>query len=75
MNNHDNKVAVTTGASSGIGKEAAAILLNQGWTVICIGRNPERCALAEEELQIIKNGKMVMICADLALMADTKQAA
>src|SRR5579871_1675446 len=70
------RVAVITGASSGIGKETAKALAAQGWRVITIGRDPERCAAAEKEIRAASStGKVDMIRADLALMADAARAA
>jgi len=36
------KTLILTGASSGLGAEAAARIAEQGWTVAVVGRNPER---------------------------------
>jgi NAD(P)-dependent dehydrogenase (short-subunit alcohol dehydrogenase family) len=70
------RVAVVTGASSGIGKETAKALAAQGWRVIAIGRDPARSAAAEEEIRAASStGKVNMIRADLALMADAARAA
>ena len=70
-------VAVITGASSGIGKEAAKQLLQKGWRVIGIGRNPERCGQAESELAqyTTRPGQFAMLTADLALMAEARAVA
>lgn len=35
------KIALVTGASSGIGKACALALLNEGWTVVLVGRRAE----------------------------------
>ena len=40
------RTAIVTGASAGVGKEAARALLQQGWRVIGIGRDAARCAEA-----------------------------
>jgi NAD(P)-dependent dehydrogenase (short-subunit alcohol dehydrogenase family) len=73
---HNRKVAVITGASSGIGKETAKVLAAQGWRVIAIGRNKDRCAAAEREIRAASSGGQVdMIQADLALMSNAAQAA
>jgi len=69
-------VAVVTGASSGIGKEAARALAGRGWKVIGLGRNSERCAEAEAEIraQSDRGVQVNMIQADLSLMSDTTRA-
>ncbi len=70
-------VAVVTGASSGIGKEAAKALARQGWRVFCIGRNPERSAQAGAEIATCApdSDDVTMLCANLASMAETAGAA
>ena len=70
------RVAVVTGASSGIGRETAKTLAAQGWRVIAVGRDPARSAAAEAEIGAASTGgDVVMIRADLALMADATRAA
>ncbi len=72
----EQRVAVITGASSGIGLEAAKALAGEGWRIIAIGRNPVRCAEAEVALRAIAGDKNVtMLQADLSLMADTARVA
>jgi NAD(P)-dependent dehydrogenase (short-subunit alcohol dehydrogenase family) len=76
MTANSQRVAVVTGASSGIGKETAKALAAQGWRVIAIGRDPGRSAVALEEIHAAADGGQVdMIRADLALMADAARAA
>jgi NAD(P)-dependent dehydrogenase (short-subunit alcohol dehydrogenase family) len=76
MTANSRRVAVVTGASSGIGKEAAKALAAQGWRVIAIGRDPERCAAAAKEIRAASGGGQAdMIQADLALMAEAARAA
>lgn len=51
MSPSSSQVAVVTGASAGIGKESARLLLAKGWHVIGVGRDPQRTAAAEAELR------------------------
>src|SRR3546814_400562 len=74
--NPQTRVAVVTGASSGIGKSAAKALARQGWRVIGVGRDAARCAAAEAELRAAASAANVeMIRADLSLLADAARAA
>jgi len=70
------RVAIITGASSGIGKEAAKLLAGQGWQVIGLGRDRDRCEQAKAEIQAQAQDadQVTMICADLSLMSDTERA-
>ena len=70
-----NQTALITGATDGIGKAVARKLLGQGWRVVIVGRNPQRCAAAVAELQAaIPGGQISAITADLSLMSDTQKA-
>ena len=71
------RIAIVTGASSGIGLETAKALVAKGWHVIGTGRNPERTAAAEAEIRtaIANGGKFDMLRGDMALMADTMRIA
>lgn len=71
-----NRVAVITGASSGIGKAAAKAMAASGWRIIALGRNPQRCAAALAEIRLHAPDAVVdMIQVDLALMSDVQRAA
>jgi NAD(P)-dependent dehydrogenase (short-subunit alcohol dehydrogenase family) len=76
---HDDqdRVAVVTGASSGVGKAAAMALASQGWHVIAQGRDPERSAAAEADIRAVAapGVEVDMIRADLALLSDTDRMA
>ncbi len=65
------RVAVVTGASSGIGLETARALAAQGFRVIGVGRDAARCAAAQAEL-----GEGVeMLRGDLSLLAEADRLA
>jgi NAD(P)-dependent dehydrogenase (short-subunit alcohol dehydrogenase family) len=71
-----SRVAVVTGASSGIGKATAKALAAQGWRVIGVGRDPQRSAEAEAEIRRASTtGEVEMVRGDLALMADAARVA
>jgi NAD(P)-dependent dehydrogenase (short-subunit alcohol dehydrogenase family) len=63
------RVAVITGASSGIGLAAAGMLASQGWRIIGTGRDPERTSAAAVKL------RSDMVRVDLASLAETAVAA
>ncbi|MDE2597200.1 MAG: SDR family NAD(P)-dependent oxidoreductase [Sphingomonadales bacterium] len=71
------KVAVVTGASSGIGKETAKALVAQGWHVIAHGRDAARSEAARAEIAgaVENGGKVDMVRADLSLLSDTARMA
>lgn len=73
----EQRVAVVTGASSGIGKEVAKALVNQGWHVIGQGRDAARSASAEAEIAAAaaQGGRFAMLRANLSLMAETMRLA
>jgi NAD(P)-dependent dehydrogenase (short-subunit alcohol dehydrogenase family) len=70
-----HRVAVITGASSGIGTEAAKAFAAQGWHVIAQGRDAARSAAAESEIIAVATGRVEMLSCDLALLSDTARLA
>jgi NAD(P)-dependent dehydrogenase (short-subunit alcohol dehydrogenase family) len=65
-------VAVVTGASSGIGLEAAKALAAAGWRIIGVGRDRDRSLAALTEIRAAAaGGEVDLLRADLSLMADT----
>lgn len=76
MSSGKQRVAVVTGASSGIGKGVAKALARQGWRVIGTGRDPVRIAKAEAEIRAVSStGAVTMLRADLSLIAEAEQLA
>lgn len=73
----NKRVAVVTGASSGMGLVSAKALAARGWHVIAHGRNPVRCADAEAALRASAgaNNPVNFIRADLSLMAEAADTA
>jgi NAD(P)-dependent dehydrogenase (short-subunit alcohol dehydrogenase family) len=71
------RVAVVTGASSGIGLAAARTLASQGWRVIGTGRDPQRTAAAEVRIRAAAapGVPVDMIKVDLSSMSETARAA
>lgn len=68
------RVAVVTGASSGIGLETARALARQGFRVIGVGRDPARCATAEADLAA-GGAPVEMLRADMSLLAQVDRLA
>jgi NAD(P)-dependent dehydrogenase (short-subunit alcohol dehydrogenase family) len=72
-----NRVAVVTGASAGIGKATATQLVRQGWTVIGVGRDPERSAAAEAEVRAAaaENAEVHFLRGDFTEMREVRRVA
>lgn len=76
MPNATSGTCVITGAASGIGLEAAKQLAAAGLRVVGIGRAPETCRRAEEEIRRSCPGADVRItAADLSSMESVRRAA
>ena len=66
-----NKTILLTGATDGIGLEAARMLVAEGHDVLLHGRNPAKLADVEKELSALRGGGQVeSYVADLSRLAD-----
>jgi NAD(P)-dependent dehydrogenase (short-subunit alcohol dehydrogenase family) len=67
-----NKVALITGASSGIGRETALLFASEGAKVVCVDINDDG---GKETVTMIQeqNGKAIYIHADVSKAADCEQ--
>lgn len=69
------KVALITGATSGIGLGAASVLASKGATVIVAARNAEKATAAREEILEANPGASVaLLSLDLASLKDIRRA-
>jgi NAD(P)-dependent dehydrogenase (short-subunit alcohol dehydrogenase family) len=67
------KIALVTGASSGIGRAAAIALSKAGWTVVLSGR---RLDALEDTLKMMgesEGGKAIVVPGDLSMSEDIKR--
>lgn len=70
------RVAVITGANSGIGLEAAKVLVGRGATVVLACRNPQRAAEAEAEIRADHaDGDTVVTVLDVASLDSVRDGA
>lgn len=65
----NNKVAIVTGASSGIGKSCAEELVSRGATVVITGRNEEKLLQVADELRK-KGGEILSFKMDVSILED-----
>lgn len=74
---NEQRVVVVTGASSGIGKASAEAFARMGWHVIGTGRDPERCAAAENSIRASASAdaRVDFVRGDFTEMADVRRVA
>jgi dehydrogenase/reductase SDR family member 12 len=67
----EGKVAIVTGATSGLGREAAELLARQGALVCIVGRDPARTERARSEIAAATGRVVEAELADLSLLSET----
>jgi retinol dehydrogenase 14 len=73
MYSDNKKIAVVTGANSGMGKATVAALADLGYTVIMLCRSKERGEAALQELMSQHNRDISLMQCDLGSMADIRR--
>lgn len=68
----ENKVAIVTGASAGIGKGLALGLAKEGAKVVITARNEERLKKTAEDIKS-KGGEVLPLRSDISVMNDINQ--
>jgi NAD(P)-dependent dehydrogenase (short-subunit alcohol dehydrogenase family) len=71
----DGRVAVVTGANTGIGFEAARVLAERGATVVLACRSQERAKSAVERITPTAGAQVATVQLDLASLASVREAA
>lgn len=72
----EEKIALVTGTTSGIGREVARGLLSQGYTVIAHGRSAEKLKREVEQLKASAGSDRIhTVLADLSLLSDVRRMA
>jgi NAD(P)-dependent dehydrogenase (short-subunit alcohol dehydrogenase family) len=69
----EGRIAIVTGATSGLGRETASELARLGATVTLVGRNPEKTErVAQEIRKSTGSSKVATAIADLSSMAEVR---
>ncbi|MEK9676019.1 MAG: SDR family oxidoreductase [Chloroflexota bacterium] len=68
----NNKVAIVTGGSDGIGKAAATTMAAEGAKVAIVGRTQEKLDKAVAEIQSESNGTVIGVAADVSVESDVQ---
>jgi NAD(P)-dependent dehydrogenase (short-subunit alcohol dehydrogenase family) len=72
----NEKIALITGGTDGIGRATARRLLTDGWEVVIVGRSVEKCKATVAELgTALGKGRISSLAGDLSLMSDVRQVA
>src|SRR5574337_1084104 len=75
MTSGGERVALVTGATSGIGRIVARELAGRGFRVLLHGRNPVRVSAAVAEVQAATGGRVEGLVADFASLAEVRSLA
>ncbi len=67
------KIALVTGANSGMGKATAAALADRGYLVVMLCRNKERAEAALKDLQEVNGRDLKLMLCNLANMNDIRR--
>ena len=71
---HQNKVCIISGATDGIGKEAAVNLAEMGFTLGLVGRNPKKIDSTLSEIQTkTDNENIKFFQADLSIISEVQR--
>ena len=68
----DGKIAIVTGATSGLGRTTAELFARQGATVCIVGRDPERTERVRAELAAATGAEIEAELADLSSLAEAR---
>lgn len=66
------RTVLITGATAGIGRQAAKVLAGRGARVVIVGRNPEKTARVTDELRAETGVAVESLLADLSKMSDVR---
>ncbi len=67
----DGKIAIVTGATSGLGRTAAESMARQGADVCIVGRDPDRTERARSEIAAASGSTVEADLSDLSLLSET----
>ncbi|MFN8597334.1 MAG: SDR family oxidoreductase [Anaerolineae bacterium] len=75
-NDMQGKIVLVTGATNGIGYEAAKALAARGATIIGVGRNPQKCADTADQIKASTGNSWIeFLVADLSRQSEVRRVA